>query len=271
MKSDRAELQWKREKGSSIFGGAPITHTGKEAGLLSRLKLFKGYSLGKRVLSIGCGTAAELRLLREQGLSAVGLDPERSYLLEGKAKDNAEDLIQAIGENMPLRNNVFDLVLLFEVLEHVINPEFVLKEISRVLKPNSLVLLTVPNRFYLFETHGVQICGRQINNLLGVGIPFLSMAPNFLRRGFERARVYSEADVLSLLRKFGFDPLAVEYIMPSLDARKQTPLINAIKQAILSSSKIPLVRRFGSNIAIISRKKTVASDAHQELQAFQGP
>jgi len=265
MDSYKAEIKWKRENGTWIYGGAPVAHTGRESGLLLRLNLLQNLNLGGRVLSVGCGTAAELRPLTERGFFALALDPERSFLLDGKAKANAEDYIQAIGEKMPLHNNVFDVVLLFEVLEHVINPDAVLKEINRVLKPDQLLLLTVPNKLYLFETHGVQICGKQIGNLLKVGIPFFSILPDFLRRRFERARIYSEAHVLSLLRRNGFYPSMVEYIMPSLDARKQTPLTEAMRQVSLLLSRAPLIRKFGSNIAIVSRKKTAVMTSQLEL------
>jgi len=255
MKSEKAELHWKRDDGSWIFGGAPVGHTGKEVGILSRLILLKRLKLGKMTLSVGCAIAAELQPLKKHGFITVGLDPERSFLLEGKAEDNADDFIQAIGESVPLRNGSFDLVLLFEVLEHVLKPEVVLKEIDRVLKPTGILFLTVPNRFYLFETHGVQVCQKQINNLLGIGIPFFSLAPNFLRRRFERARIYSDVEVISLLRKHRFEPFVMEYLMPPLDMVGQTHLTRAIRRVFLYLSKVPIIKKFGANVMVISKKR----------------
>ena len=248
------ELRWKREKGSWIFGGAPIGHTGKEAVVLLRLNLLKNLKLGKMVLSVGCAMAVELQLLKKRGFITVGLDPERSFLLKGNARENADDFIQAIGESIPLRDGSFDLVLLFEVLEHVMKPEVVLEEISRVLKPNGMLFLTVPNRFYPFETHGIQVCQKQIDNLLGIGIPFFSLAPNFLRRRLERARIYSEAELVSLLRKHCFEPFITEYLMPQLDIVRQTPLTRAIRQVFRSINKVPIIKKFGASIMVVSKK-----------------
>lgn len=255
MKNEQAELRWKRQEASWIFGGKPIGLTGKEVGLLQRLKLLENLNLGKMILSVGCGTAVELQLLKDRGFIGVGLDPERSFLLEGKKKGTAHDFVQAIGENIPLRADCLDLVLLLEVLEHVINPEVVLDEISRVLKPNGILFLTVPNRLYLFETHGIQICQKQINNLLGVGIPFFSMAPGFLRKKFERARIFSEGEVLSLLRRHDFSPFTMEYLMPSLDIVRQTNLTSAIGHVFFHFGKIPMIKKFGSNLMIMSKKR----------------
>ncbi len=247
------ELRWKREDGSWIFGGAPVGRTGKETGILLRLNLLQNLKLGKMVLSVGCALAAELQLLKKRGFITVGLDPERSFLLEGNARDNADDFIQAVGESIPLRDDSFDLVLLFEVLEHVMKPEAVLEAISRVLKPNGILFVTVPNRFYPFETHGIQVYKKQIDNLLGIGIPFFSLAPNFLRRRLERARIYSEAEVISLLRKHRFEPFIIEYLMPSLDIIRKTPLTKAIRQVFLSLNKVPIIKKFGMSIMVVSK------------------
>jgi len=254
MESEKVELRWKRENGNWIYGGAPVGHTGKEVGMLLRLNLLKNLKLGKIVLSVGCAMAVELQLFKKRGFITVGLDPERIFLLEGNARENADDFIQAVGESMPLRDDSFDLVLLFEVLEHVMKPEVVLEEISRVLKPSGILFLTVPNRFYPFETHGIQVCQRQIDNLLGIGIPFFSLAPNFLRRRFERARIYSEAEVISLLRKHCFEPFITEYLMPPLDIVRQTPLTKAIRRVFLSLSKVPIIKKLGASIMVVSKK-----------------
>lgn len=256
MESDKGELRWKRDDGSWIFGGAPVGHTGKEVGILLRLNLLKKLKLGKMALSVGCAIAAELQPLKKNGFITVGLDPERSFLLEGKTKDNAGDFIQAIGESIPLRDGSFDLVLLFEVLEHVMKPEVVLKEIGRVLKPTGILFLTVPNRFYLFETHGIQVCQKQIDNLLGIGIPFFSLVPNSLRRRVERARIYSEVEAVSLLRKHCFEPFIIDYMMPPLDMMRQTHLTRAMRQVFLYLSKVPIIKKFGANIMVISKKRT---------------
>lgn len=252
------ELRWKRDDGSWIFGGAPVGRTGKEFGILLRLNLLKKLNLRKSTLSVGCAIAAELQPLKKRGFITAGLDPERSFLLEGKAKDNADNFIQAIGEMIPLRDGCFDIVLLFEVLEHVIKPEAVLEEIRRVLKLNGILVLTVPNKLYPFETHGIHVFQKQIGNLLGIGIPFFSLAPNFLRRRIERARIYSEREVTSLLRKHYLEPFTVEYLMPTLDMVPQTSLTRAVRHVFLSLSKVPIIEKFGVSIMVAS-KKTCAS------------
>lgn len=247
----RAELRWKRDDGSWIFGAGPRGQRGAEIAL----NLLGNLKLGKLALSVGCATGTDLRWLEKRGFNAVGLDPERKFLLEGKTKGNADNFVEAIGESMPLRANFFDLVLLLEVLEHTVSPELVLREIARVLKPNGTLLLSVPNRFYPFETHGIQCCNKQIGNLLGVGIPFFSFAPSFLRKKFERARIYSETEILSLLRRHRLEPFVMEYAMPSLDKLQQTFFTEATRKVLQSMSRIPILRKLGISILVVSKRK----------------
>lgn len=248
------ELRWKRDNGSWIFGGEPEGYTGKETGILLRLKLIKHLNLGKMVLDVGCAVGASLQPLKKHGFITVGLDPERRFLLEGKVRDNAYDFVQAIGENIPLQDAAFDLVLLFETLEHVIKPEKTLKEINRVLKPNGILFSTVPNRFYPFETHGLQVYEKQIENLLGIGIPLFSLMPNFLRKKFERARIYSQSELARLLKKHGFEPFVIDYMMPPLDKTRQTPLTIAVRKIFLCLSKVPIIKKFGVSVMIVSQR-----------------
>ena len=53
-------------------------------------------------------------------------------------------LVQALAENLPF-TQAFDTVIAAEVLEHVLDPEKVLAEIYRVLKPGGNIIVTVPD------------------------------------------------------------------------------------------------------------------------------
>ena len=53
-------------------------------------------------------------------------------------------------ESIPVTNNSYDNALLIEVLEHLENPVSVLKEISRILKNNGKLILTIP---FLYPVH----------------------------------------------------------------------------------------------------------------------
>ena len=76
-------------------------------------------------------------------LRLVGLDIARKAVL----KWHLADTIVADANALPFKDNIFDAVLLLEVLEHLLVPELVLNEIHRVLRPGGELLLTTPNSY----------------------------------------------------------------------------------------------------------------------------
>ena len=62
-------------------------------------------------------------------------------------------LIIGDGMNLPLSEGAVDMISLFSVIEHVPDQEQLLKEINRVLKRNGILIIQVPNRFFLVELH----------------------------------------------------------------------------------------------------------------------
>jgi len=64
-------------------------------------------------------------------------------------KDNPDVIADA--RNIPLPDNSFDTVIMGELLEHVFDPAVVLKEAHRLLKPNGIILITVP---FMVGVHG---------------------------------------------------------------------------------------------------------------------
>ena len=94
-----------------------------------------------------------------------------------------------------------------------------LREAKRVLKKGGLIFITVPNRFFLFETHGLKLGKTNINNIFGLGIPFLSWMPSILRKRVENARIYTQKSMYQMLSKQGFEVLKIGYMMPPLDMK----------------------------------------------------
>lgn len=80
--------------------------------LLSRLDL-----PGNKVLNVGCGVGTDVIFLCEAGWDAYGLDPgNRSAIWTQHGKYKGRFVIGK-GEELPFRDNVFDLVTAFEVIE----------------------------------------------------------------------------------------------------------------------------------------------------------
>jgi SAM-dependent methyltransferase len=100
---------------------------------------------GKDVLDAGCGVGYGTRLLAEHNPARlVGVDLSAEALSHGPA-DSAE-LVEGDVRELPFPPDSFDLVVCFEVIEHVDGHERVLDEMRRVLRPGGTLLISSPNR-----------------------------------------------------------------------------------------------------------------------------
>jgi SAM-dependent methyltransferase len=115
---------------------------------------------GEHVLDCGCGLGWMLKIigeLHECRLFGVEPDPAR---LDRAAKElgaRATLVLGSIG-TLPFAADVFDKIVLAEVLEHLVDDVGGLREVARVLKPGGLVAITVPNREYPFWWDPVNRC-----------------------------------------------------------------------------------------------------------------
>jgi SAM-dependent methyltransferase len=114
--------------------------------LRSVLRLPRG---GNRVLHVGCGGECNIaipRAYQEAGFVNYGVDAVRSYVREFGAVGEAQ---LANASALPYADETFDIVNYTDILEHLFDPLAGLREASRVLKKNGLLVLGTPNRMYL--------------------------------------------------------------------------------------------------------------------------
>ena len=108
-------------------------------------QIIASYPQGYRVMEIGCGTGNLVKTLESTCRNGVvfGLDLFWEGLAFAQQRTSAS-LIQARAECMPFSNSQFDLIGMFDVLEHLENDEVILSSIQQMLKPGGKLLLTVP-------------------------------------------------------------------------------------------------------------------------------
>ncbi len=116
--------------------------------LLNHIKRSTSYYKGK-LLDVGCGVMPYKELIKKNGDidEYIGMDLPNSEVYSTSQPDLYWD-----GYNIPLENSTIDSVLLTEVLEHCPEPQKVLRDINRVLKPNGVVVFSVPFIWYLHES-----------------------------------------------------------------------------------------------------------------------
>ena len=101
-----------------------------------------------RVLEVGTGRGGKGIAYATQGMNVTAFDidvPALELGLKSARERNANmRFLVSDGARMPFPNNYFDAILFDSVIEHVSDPQAVLLECARVLKPNGIVFVVFP-------------------------------------------------------------------------------------------------------------------------------
>jgi SAM-dependent methyltransferase len=107
------------------------------------------FVINKSVLDAGCGSGYGANFLACKGAKyvlGVDISPEAiAYAREHYHRDNLEYQVMDV-TNLELDDKTFDVVVAFEVIEHLQNQEKFLAEIARVLRDGGLFIISTPNR-----------------------------------------------------------------------------------------------------------------------------
>jgi|GEM_PF-6064076 len=109
---------------------------------------------GHRSLDIGCGVGFACGLLKESGYVVYGIDisPQAVKIAAERLKEGHFSLAASTGM-LPYPDRFFTTILCLGVLEHMENPEFLVRESYRVLQPGGTAVFLVPNSlspYFLF-------------------------------------------------------------------------------------------------------------------------
>ena len=145
---------------------------------------------GAICLDVGCGTGNYALELAAIGARAAGVDDSSEMLHVAKGKAERAGLriplAQARGEALPFSSGTFDLVIAVTTLEFVRNPEAVVREMMRVLKPGGQLVVGVLTRWSIWALL------RRLKGALTSSI-------------YNSARFLSARQVCALLRSAGCD------------------------------------------------------------------
>ena len=107
-----------------------------------------------RVLEIGSGRGALLRQLIQEGYRVEGVEINQSQIDESRRLFGQLPIAKVDGPRLPFPDASFDVVLSFDVFEHIRDSDAHLREVQRVLVPKGRYLLQTPNKWTntVFET-----------------------------------------------------------------------------------------------------------------------
>ena len=110
----------------------------------SQVELVKKYKDGTRLLDIGCGEGFFLFNASRLGYAVKGVEPSQDAAAYAR-KEFGLDVEAKPFEELRFPEDHFDVVTLWQVLEHMPYPLIVLKEIHRILKPGGMLVITTPD------------------------------------------------------------------------------------------------------------------------------
>ena len=128
---------------------------------MARYRFAQRFAAGKVVLDAACGSGYGAAMLAENATAVVGCDISHEAIeyarrVYGASKAGALRVEYSESDclALPFPSARFDLVVAFEIIEHLENPQAFLKEMDRVLGPAGILIVSTPNRLYYTEERG---------------------------------------------------------------------------------------------------------------------
>jgi len=163
-----------------------------------------------RLLDVGCGLGAFLKLAQERGWEVSGIDIS-SHAASVASEKTGTRVIAGELKDAGFADTEFDAVSLCDAFEHFIDPNEQLRQILRILKHDGILFLNTPNQQALLRSvaHGIyRGSGGRIS------YPVRKLYHEF------HLYYYSEANLRRMLEKHGFEAVEItRKTIPALKAR----------------------------------------------------
>lgn len=216
---------------------------------LSQLPDFFGKDMS--LLDIGCGNGAVIFKIADRFKSCLGVDITNFHLSAFENFTRLHRISNCECKKMDIEKEKFavqyDRLISFEVIEHLKSEDSV-KAYYDALKPNGLLVISVPNKWWIFETHGANLPLLPWNR-----VPFFSWLPKFIHNKYAHARIYTKKEISNLLIKHGFQILKIEYITAPMDVIPRGKMREWIIKLFFNSltTKIPFK---STSIAVLAKR-----------------
>lgn len=224
-----AELGRRTDQWPSLFYGNMLGDPYVRLRLSTCVELLGPYIRDHcKILDIGCYTGDLLTYL-PPSVDYYGLDADEQALKTARARGAKAVKIDLETGDIPLSRAKFDIVVATEILEHLRDPARMMQQIKRLVAPDGVVLISLPNECTIYH---------RLKVLLGHGIDATGFAPHYHlhfptirqsedfvsqhcfivdKRFWHHLGTGLPARVLSLLPRAAWDALAATY--PTLLAR----------------------------------------------------
>lgn len=229
-------------------------------------RLFKAYVVAGdyvegNVLEVGCGEGRGIDLLTRNARSFTAVDKIKPVIDRLQRRHPSARMIAM---NIPpltgLQDNAYDLVVSFQVIEHIENDGLFLQEIHRVLKPGGTALLTTPNRKLSLTRNPWHIREYLPNELRRLAEKHFSQTDMKGITGNEKVMAYYEQNKKSVRRFTRWDIFDLQHRLPASLLRLPYEILNRWNRNKLQSGGSQLVRSIQHEDYIVTDDASNALD-----------
>jgi 2-polyprenyl-3-methyl-5-hydroxy-6-metoxy-1,4-benzoquinol methylase len=173
------------------------------------------------LIEVGSGSGSTITRLAHRFRSALGIDIfDYSGSFKEQQLKNSDKL--STFRQLDLENEAlpgtYDRLISFEVIEHLKSDDSIAKY-NALLRPGGLAAITVPNKWWIFETHGAKLPLLPWNR-----VPFFSWLPTSIHERYANARIYTQSRIIKLFEKHGFTIIDAVYVTAPMDVLKEGKL-----------------------------------------------
>jgi len=208
------------------------------------------------ILDIGCGMGGMLPHLSRHG-TAIGIDMSAESLDHCRNRGFTRVTL-GDGYCLPFNDGTFDLVTLFDTVEHIDDDQAVLEEASRVAGRNGLVMVTVPAFQFLFSDNDVVAHHKRRYTARALKRKLRHAGLTPIKTSYYNTLLFPIIVPLVLLKKLKMNLFGVPENPRSNISYTIPSILNAFLSTTFSSERIPMRRMsypVGHSLLCLARKE----------------
>lgn len=229
-------------------------------------RLRKAYYLSQEyisgnVLEIGCGEGRGVELIAPKAESFTGVDKIAQVIENLKRKHPEGDFIQmVIPPFAELKDNTYDVVVSFQVIEHIKKDLEYLKEIHRVLKPGGKALITTPNIKMSLSRNPWHIREYTADELTKLAQKVFPKVEMLGITGNEKVMAYHEENRQSVNKMMKWDVFNLQYHLPAFILKFPYEILNRMNRNKLKACNDGLVSEIHHSDYVLSKDPDTSLD-----------
>jgi SAM-dependent methyltransferase len=171
---------------------------------------------GRRVLDAGCGEGYGAALLAEVATSVVAVDRGEAVAVAAARHASPRLAFRTADlERLDLGDARFDLVVSFQVIEHLVDPVAFLRALVAATTPDGELIVTTPNRLMSVSENPYHLREWTAAELLALAAPVVPGVRMFGVHGSAAVLAYERARGDAVRRWLRWDPLGLRRLLPA--------------------------------------------------------